>query len=127
MDRVQDAMGGHLYGFEFGKSTSNEGEKDKQDKGEVDFEIDEQRGLIHFVAADLPVTRELIHRWQQAVVAGIRHMQSVGEITTRIDAERAAAALIAGVQGGVIVYLSTGEIGNLEAALDIAIENLRRP
>jgi hypothetical protein len=41
------------------------------------------------------------------------------------DAERAAAALVARIQGGVIVVLSTGEIGHLEAALDVAIESLR--
>ncbi|MEU4236543.1 TetR/AcrR family transcriptional regulator [Actinoplanes sp. NPDC026619] len=71
------------------------------------------------------VTRELLRRWQEAVVTGIRAMQSTGAIASSVDAGRAAAALIAGIQGGVVVFLSTGEIGNLEAALDVAIENLQ--
>jgi AcrR family transcriptional regulator len=71
------------------------------------------------------VTRELIHRWRQALVTGIRQMQSTGEIAASVDAERSAAALIAGIQGGVVVFLGTGEISTLEAALDVAIEGLR--
>jgi hypothetical protein len=55
LDKVQDALGGHVAGIEFGKSTDTEREKDKQDTGEVDFEIDEQRGLIHFKGSDLPI------------------------------------------------------------------------
>ena len=41
------------------------------------------------------------------------------------DANRIAAALLAGIQGGVGVLLATGDIGYLEAALDVGIESLR--
>jgi len=38
----------------------------------------------------------------------------------------AAAALLAGIQGGVSVLLNTGDISYLEAALDVGIANLRK-
>ena len=36
-----------------------------------------------------------------------------------------AAALLAGIQGGVGVMLATGDLSYLEAALDVGIESLR--
>jgi hypothetical protein len=36
-----------------------------------------------------------------------------------------AAALLAGIQGGVGVLLATGDLSYLEAALDVGIESLR--
>jgi hypothetical protein len=33
--------------------------------------------------------------------------------------------LLAGIQGGVLVMLATGQLGYLEAALDVGIGNLR--
>jgi hypothetical protein len=48
-----------------------------------------------------------------------------GKVASRLDAERTAAALLAGIQGGVVVMLATGQITHLEAALDQAIERLR--
>jgi hypothetical protein len=37
-----------------------------------------------------------------------------------------AASLLAGIQGGVGIMLSTGDLSHLEAALDVGIESLRR-
>ena len=39
---------------------------------------------------------------------------------------RARLALLAGIQGGVGIMLSTGDLSYLEAALDVGIESLRR-
>jgi AcrR family transcriptional regulator len=72
------------------------------------------------------VVSELMTRWQGEIAAGIRHLQAAGEIDATLDADRSAAALLAGIQGGVMVMLATGRIDHLEAALDIGIENLRR-
>ena len=72
------------------------------------------------------MTGELIGQWQREITAGIRHMQGIGEVDPGLDAERSAAALLAGIQGGVAVMLATGRIDNLEAALDVGIEGLRR-
>lgn len=71
------------------------------------------------------VVTELMQRWQSELVTGIRHMQSIGEVGARVDAERAAAALLAGIQGGVVIMWSTGTTDHLEAALDSGIDALR--
>ncbi|MGW4486833.1 TetR/AcrR family transcriptional regulator [Amycolatopsis sp. NPDC004368] len=72
------------------------------------------------------VTARLMERWLTELAAGIRHLQSVGEIRPAVDPSRAASALLAGVQGGVLMLLSTGSAAHLEAALDVGIENLRQ-
>jgi AcrR family transcriptional regulator len=71
------------------------------------------------------VVVDLLDRWQERIAAGIRRMQAQGKIAPRLDAERTAAALLAGIQGGVLVMLATGRMSHLEAALDQAIERLR--
>ncbi|WP_406079513.1 TetR/AcrR family transcriptional regulator [Micromonospora sp. NBC_00858] len=71
------------------------------------------------------VVTGLMSRWQKAITEGIRHMQSTGDIAPEVDADRAAAALLAGIQGGVLLLLSTGRIDHLEAALDLTIDSLR--
>ncbi|WP_410813735.1 TetR/AcrR family transcriptional regulator [Micromonospora sp. 067-2] len=71
------------------------------------------------------VVTGLMSRWQGAIAEGIRQMQSTGDIAPEVDADRAAAALLAGIQGGVLLLLSTGRIDNLEAALDLTIDSLR--
>lgn len=71
------------------------------------------------------VTDALLRRWHDELTAGVRAMQEQDKVNTRIDAARAAAALLAGVQGGVGILVATGDIGYLEAALDVGIANLR--
>ncbi|MGW3607773.1 TetR/AcrR family transcriptional regulator [Micromonospora sp. NPDC005161] len=71
------------------------------------------------------VVAGLMRRWQKAITEGIRHMQSTGDIAPEVDADRAAAALLAGIQGGVLLLLATGKIDHLEAALDLTIDSLR--
>ncbi|MFF7248024.1 TetR/AcrR family transcriptional regulator [Embleya sp. NPDC008237] len=73
------------------------------------------------------VAGELLQVWQQRLTAGIRHMQNSGEIAPERDAEREAAALLAGIQGGVLILLTTGRIAHLEAALDLGIAHMRSP
>lgn len=71
------------------------------------------------------VTAALIAQWRGDIEAGVRAMQDQGKITPSVDPTRAAAALLAGIQGGVVVLLNTGDIGYLEAALDVGIASLR--
>ncbi|MER6590695.1 TetR/AcrR family transcriptional regulator [Micromonospora purpureochromogenes] len=71
------------------------------------------------------VMTQLVAAWQAQLATGIRQMQEIGEIDPGLDAERAAAALLAGIQGGVAVLLATGSLAHLEAALDTGIESLR--
>lgn len=76
-----------------------------------------------------PATRAvvtgLMRRWQGAIADGIRHLQSTGDIAAEVDADRAAAAMLAGIQGGVLLLLNTGRTDHLEAALDQALDALR--
>jgi AcrR family transcriptional regulator len=71
------------------------------------------------------VTSALIEQWRGEIAAGVRAMQEQGKIAGSVDPSRAAAALLAGIQGGVTVLLSTGDISYLEAALDVGIAGLR--
>jgi AcrR family transcriptional regulator len=71
------------------------------------------------------VTAELMAQWQAQVAAGVRSMQAAGEVAADLDADRAAAGILAGIQGGVVMLMSTGDITPLESALDLGIAYLR--
>ena len=58
----------------------------------------------------------LFRWWQRKIADGIRNMQASGQIESSLDADRRAAALLAGLQGGVLIMLATGEIAHLEVA-----------
>jgi AcrR family transcriptional regulator len=71
------------------------------------------------------VAARLMERWQEQIASGIRHLQDTGLVAPALDADREAAALLAGVQGGVMILLTTGSTAHLEAALDVGIARLR--
>ncbi|MET9498417.1 TetR/AcrR family transcriptional regulator [Streptomyces sp. NPDC006552] len=71
------------------------------------------------------LTARLITQWQAALSAGVRRMQESGAVGRRLDADRAAAAVVAAIQGGVTILMATGSILHLEAALDMALAYLR--
>ena len=71
------------------------------------------------------VVAELMGHWQAQIAAGLRGMQAAGEVARDLDADRTATAILAGIQGGVSMMMSTGDITPLEAALDLGIEYLR--
>lgn len=68
---------------------------------------------------------QLLGQWQEHLRAGVAAMQAAGEIDPGADADRLAAWLLAAVQGGVTLLLSTGRIDHLEAALDTSLGLLR--
>ncbi|MEU6206202.1 TetR/AcrR family transcriptional regulator [Micromonospora musae] len=88
------------------------------------------RGLLGDMGRRAPAARsvltDLIDRWQSSIATGILHMQASGQISADVDARQAAAALIAGIQGGVLLMSSTGRTEYLESAVDFAIDNLKR-
>ncbi|GAA2116146.1 TetR/AcrR family transcriptional regulator [Kitasatospora saccharophila] len=71
------------------------------------------------------VTCELLAQWQRQLAAGVRHLQDDGTAAPTLDAEREAAALLAGIQGGVLILMATGATTHLEAALDTGLARLR--
>lgn len=81
------------------------------------------------VGRDTPGARaivvELLREWQEQLAAGVRMMQSAGRLPAGLDADRTAAALLAGIQGGVSILLATGSSDHLRAALDQGIAGLR--
>lgn len=67
----------------------------------------------------------LIDRWQASLAEGIRAMQQGGHLVDSVDPEETAAALLAAVQGGVSILLSTGRSAHLRTALDWGLGRLR--
>jgi hypothetical protein len=74
--------------------------------------------LGRYSPAARAVTGRLIERWQGDLQAGIAVMQQLGRISADLDAARTAAAIVAAIQGGVTILMSTGSSQHLEAALD---------
>ncbi|MFI0898774.1 TetR/AcrR family transcriptional regulator [Streptomyces sp. NPDC020983] len=72
------------------------------------------------------VVAELMQHWQSALAEGVAHMRDTRLTDPGIDPERVAAALLAAIQGGVLILMSTGSPAHLEAALDEGIAALRR-
>jgi AcrR family transcriptional regulator len=68
---------------------------------------------------------ELMRKWQAYLATGIRALQESGQVPVSLDVDQTAAALLAGIQGGVSIMLSTGESAHLRAALDWGIMRLR--
>ncbi|MFF5083972.1 TetR/AcrR family transcriptional regulator [Actinoplanes sp. NPDC000266] len=88
------------------------------------------RGLLGDTGRRAPAARAvltgLMDQWQAALATGIRQMQESHDISDTIDATRAAAGLIAGIQGGVLLLSNTGRTEYLESAVDLAIDGLKR-
>ncbi|MBF6049659.1 TetR family transcriptional regulator [Streptomyces sp. NRRL B-1677] len=71
------------------------------------------------------IVTELLRQWQEHLATGIRAMQDAGHVPASLDVDRTAAALLAGIQGGVSILLSTGHSAHLHAVLDEGITSLR--
>mgnify|MGYP001068396608 CR=1 FL=1 len=71
------------------------------------------------------VTAALIKRWHDQIATAIRCLQREGRADAGLDANRSAAALLAGIQGGAGILLATGDASFLEAAIDDGINALR--
>jgi AcrR family transcriptional regulator len=72
------------------------------------------------------IVAELMRQWQEQLARGMRALQANGLVPSDLDVDRAAAALLAGIQGGVTIMMSTGDSSHLKAALDTGIEYLRK-
>ena len=71
------------------------------------------------------VVGTLLRQWQAHIHDGITEMQTAGLVRTTLDADTVAAAFIAGIQGGVQVLRSTGDITHLTATMNTLIDHLR--
>jgi hypothetical protein len=68
---------------------------------------------------------KLMRQWQEHLANGIRALRARGLVSPSLDIDEAAAALPAGVQGGVSIMMATGSSAHLKAALDAGITRLR--
>jgi AcrR family transcriptional regulator len=73
------------------------------------------------------VTRSLLLRWRHDLAAGVRAMQETGSGRASLDPDRFAGAVVAGIQGGVAILLATDSSADLEAVLDLLLDQLRTP
>ncbi|MFJ6699875.1 TetR/AcrR family transcriptional regulator [Streptomyces sp. NPDC091272] len=71
------------------------------------------------------VVTQLTAQWQAKLAAGVRALRAAGLVPRALDADRSAAALLAGIQGGVVLLVATGTSTHLEAALDEGIARLQ--
>jgi AcrR family transcriptional regulator len=71
------------------------------------------------------IVTELMRRWQESLAVGIRALQAAGRLPAGLDVDMRAAALLAAIQGGVSILMSTGQSAHLRAALDQGISDLR--
>ncbi|MGA5452176.1 TetR/AcrR family transcriptional regulator [Streptomyces umbrinus] len=71
------------------------------------------------------IVTELMRQWQEQLAHGMRALQAKGLVSPALDVDRSAAALLAGIQGGVAIMMSTGDSAHLRAALDTGIDHLR--
>jgi hypothetical protein len=87
------------------------------------------RVLTAQLGHDDPATQALIvdlfTRWRGCIAAGVASLQAQGLVGAAVDPARTAAALLAGIQGGVVIMLASGDVASLEAALDLGLQSLR--
>ena len=75
-------------------------------------------GLAAFVGQSMS-------RWRGMLAAGIRRMQQGGNVSAEVDPDRMAAAILAAVQGGLMLSQPERSSWPLEAALDSLLDVLR--
>jgi AcrR family transcriptional regulator len=77
-----------------------------------------------------PVTREIVSTlydtWSQHLAAGVQALKDSGEIDASTDVDATATAVLAAIQGGVVMMQATDRINYLETALKEALAAMRR-
>ena len=68
---------------------------------------------------------ESMGQWRAKLAAGIRRLRDAGSVTPSVDADRMAAAILAAVQGGLMLSQPERSSWPLEAALDSLLDVLR--
>jgi AcrR family transcriptional regulator len=79
----------------------------------------------HSTPAARAIVTELVRHWSSALAAGVTHLRDAGLTRPDVDPDRTASALLAAIQGGVLLLMTTGSTSHLEAALDEGIAGLR--
>jgi AcrR family transcriptional regulator len=64
-------------------------------------------------------------RWEAPIRDGLRRMRDRGELQDDTDVDRLALGTLAALQGGLLLTQAKRDVGPLEAALDLAISQIR--
>jgi len=64
------------------------------------------------------------HRWQTAISDALARLSRLGVLDPDVDPERCSLALLAAIQGGLLLGQATGSPRPLEAALDTVLDTL---
>jgi TetR/AcrR family transcriptional regulator, transcriptional repressor for nem operon len=73
-----------------------------------------------------PLLDAAFHRWEAPLARGLQTMQDRGELVTEADPDRLATAVIAALQGGMLLARVRGELTPLQDALDAAVAHLHQ-
>ena len=78
-----------------------------------------------------PLTRaivsDLYDTWLAHLAAGVQALKDSGELDASTDVDAVATAVLAAVQGGVVMMQATDRISYLEVALAEALDAMHRP
>jgi AcrR family transcriptional regulator len=78
-----------------------------------------------------PATRAIVatlyDTWTQHLATGVQALKDSGEIDADTDVDATATAVLAAIQGGVLMLQATDSISYLETALGAALDAMRRP
>jgi AcrR family transcriptional regulator len=64
-------------------------------------------------------------QWETAIRDGLREMRSRGELRADLDPDRLALAILAALQGGLLLAKTQRDTRSLEAALDVMLDHIR--
>lgn len=87
--------------------------------GRMATQVDTADPAIQGLLSDMQI------RWEAAIASGIRTLQDAGRVSVRLDPSSCAAALVAGIQGGLMMMQATGSTRHLEAVFREMSERLK--
>jgi len=73
-----------------------------------------------------PALSEAFSRWQRPLSEGLSRMQDRGDLSLSDDPQRLAAALIAGLQGGMLMAKVAGDVSILRDVMQGVIDDIGR-
>jgi AcrR family transcriptional regulator len=76
--------------------------------------------------ASRQIVSDLYDSWAQYLAAGVQALKDAGEIDKSTDVDATATAVLAAIQGGVLMMQATDSISYLETALSEALDAIRR-
>ena len=67
----------------------------------------------------------LFRSWEELLAAGLRRMQAKGTLSPQADPGQLAVGLMAALQGGYLLASTAHDVGPMEIALDLVLEQVK--